>query len=125
MVEHQGRTEIAMQQMDEPDAELLDKRFVETEIVPHHGDRFGGRLIACDHDSGVARQEGNEEEGEHRHDQDDRNSLQNSDRDQPRHFVSAPRAARKAGRVGSPKRVGFFSLATHASQISQSCRIPG
>src|ERR1700729_552489 len=109
LVEHQGRTKIALQQMDEPDAELFDKRFVETEIVPHRGDRCGGCLIACDHDSGVAWQESNEEKGEHGHDQDDRNCLQNSDSDQPRHFESARRAAPKAGRVRSLNRLGFFS----------------
>ena len=109
LVEHQGRAKIALQQMDEPDAELFDERFVETEIVPDHSDRCGGRLIACDHDSGVAWQQSDEEKGEHGYDQDDRNGLQNSDSDQPRHFELAWRAAPKAGGVRSLERACFFS----------------
>lgn len=80
-----------------------------TEIVPHRGNRFWGSLIACDHDSGVAWQVGDEEKGEHGHDQDDRKGPAKFGQRSAETFQVGAAASCETRKVRSSKRVRFSS----------------
>jgi len=100
-----GASQVAPQQTAEITPELLGDRQIEPELMAHVADHLSAGAAACDQGGRIGRQEMQQQERDERDPEQDRDRLDQSLRQEPRHQPRPRCVGSKMSRKASPSRL--------------------